>query len=56
MEPADDDELQKTLDDLRFTLKTSIAYHIWDRNEYFRLINERNDIVKRALLFLKENE
>lgn len=56
VEPTDDDELQKTLDDLRFTLKTSIAYNLWDRNEYFRLINERNDIVKRALLFLKENE
>lgn len=54
--PKDNNELQATLDDLRFTLKSSIAYDLWDRNEYFRLINERNDIVKRALLFLKEGK
>lgn len=54
--PKDDKELQKTLEDLRFTLKTTIAYDLWDRNEYFRLVNKRSDIVKRALLFLKEGK
>ena len=56
VEPKNDKELESALDDLRFTLKSTIAYDIWDRNEYFRLVNERNDIVKRALLFLKEGK
>lgn len=56
IEPKDDKELAATTDDLRFTLKAAIAYDIWERNEYFRLVNERNDIVKRALQFLKERK
>ncbi len=56
IEPKDDKELRSATDDLRFTLKASIAYDIWDRNEYFRLVNGRNDIVKRALIFLKEGK
>lgn len=56
LEPKDDKELAETLDDLRFTLKCSIAYDLWDRNEYFRLANERNDIVKRALEFLNKEQ
>lgn len=49
VKPADDAELQKTIPDLRFTLKALVAYDIWDRNEYFRIVNEKSDIVKRAL-------
>lgn len=56
IEPKDDAELQTSLADLRFILKCSVAYDIWDRNEYFKLVNERNDILQRALLFLKEGE
>ncbi len=56
VEPKDDKELQATLDDLRFTLKSTIAYDLWDRTEYFRLVNKRSDIVKRALQFLKEGK
>lgn len=56
IKPKDDKELQTTLNDLRFTLKSTIAYDLWDRNEYFRLVNERNDIVKRALQYLKEGK
>lgn len=56
VEPKDDKERQSTLDDLRFILKATIAYDLWDRNEYFRLINERSDIYKRALLYLKEGK
>lgn len=48
----DDAELQKTLKDLRFTLKSLIIYDIWDRNEYFQFINSRSDIVKKALEIL----
>ena len=56
VEPKDDQELATTLDDLKFILKATIAYDLWERNEYFRLINERNDIFKRALLFLKNEQ
>lgn len=54
--PKDDKEVEATVKDLRFTLKSSIAYDLWDRNEYFKLINKRNDIVKRALLYLNKGE
>lgn len=56
IKPKDDKELQTTLADLQFTLKSTIAYDLWDRNEYFRLVNKRSDIVKRALQFLKEGK
>lgn len=56
VEPKDDKELQSALNDLRFTLKATIAYDLWDRNEYFKLVNKRSDIVKRALEFLKEGK
>lgn len=50
--PADEAELQKTLPDLRFTLKSLIIYDIWDRNEYFLFVNRRSDIYRRALKVL----
>ncbi len=56
VEPKDEKELQSALSDLRFTLKATIAYDLWDRNEYFKLVNKRSDIVKRALEFLKEGK
>lgn len=56
VEPKDDKERESALKDLQFTLKTTIAYDLWDRNEYFRLVNKRSDIVKRALQFLSEGK
>ncbi len=53
VKPKDDEELQATVPDLKFTLKALVAYDIWDRNEYFRIINEKSDIVKRALEVLE---
>jgi len=47
--PKDDEELAKTLPDLRFTLKSLILYDVWDRNEYFMFVNRRSDILRRAL-------
>ena len=52
--PKDDEELQQTLPDIRFILKALVAYDVWDRNEYFRVINQRSDTVKRALEYLQE--
>ena len=56
VDPKDDKELAATLDELKFILKATIAYDLWERNEYFRLINQRSDIFKRAMLFLKNKE
>ena len=41
VKPKDDEELQATVPDLKFTLKALVAYDIWDRNEYFRIILRR---------------
>lgn len=49
VEPADSTELANTIPDLRFLLKSLIAYDIWDKNEYARLVNMRSDIVQTAL-------
>lgn len=54
IEPKDTAELEKTLPDLRFLMKSLIAYNAWDRNEYFRIINRRNDIVRKALEILSD--
>ncbi|MGM9695029.1 MAG: S41 family peptidase [Alloprevotella sp.] len=51
--PKDDEERKKTIEQLEISLKELIAYDIWDRNEYFRLVNRRNDILKRALEYLE---
>ena len=53
VKPKDDEELQATLPDVRFALKSLVAYDLWDRNEYFRIINEKSDIVQRAIKYLE---
>lgn len=47
--PKDDEELQKTLQQLRRQLKALIARDLWDMNEYFSVFNEGDDVVKKAL-------
>ena len=49
IKPKDDADLAGTIADLRRVLKSLIANNIWDRNEYFRLINMESDIVNRGL-------
>lgn len=53
IEPKDDAELSATLPDLEFNIKSLIVYDIWDRSEYYQFVNQRNDILKRALELLK---
>ena len=47
--PKDEAEKQETIKDLRFMLKALIAYNVWDRSEYFQMLNQKNDVVLRAL-------
>ena len=49
-----DDELQRTLPYLRLQLKALVARDLWDMSEYFQIMNERNDIVQRALEVIQQ--
>lgn len=53
VKPKDDAELQKTLPYLKTQLKALIARDLFDMNEYFRIINETSDIVKKAVEEIK---
>ena len=52
IKPKDEAELQQTLPHLRLQLKALIARDLWDMNAYFAIINESNDIIRRALELL----
>ena len=49
VKPRDEKERNNTLPMLRVQLKALIARDIWDMNEYFRLMNEHNHIVRKAI-------
>ena len=49
VKPKDDDELKRTLPMLCLQLKALVARDLWDMSEYYSIINEENDAVKRAL-------
>lgn len=52
IEPADDEELQRTIPYLSLQLKSLVARDLWTMNEYFRVWNKESDIVNRALKML----
>lgn len=43
------EECDKTLPMLKVQLKALIARDIWDMNEYYRIMNEQNRIVQKAV-------
>jgi carboxyl-terminal processing protease len=47
--PRDDEGLQRTIASLRIQLKALVARDLWDMSEYFSVLNERSEIVKKAL-------
>lgn len=49
IKPKDDDERLRTIVSLSKQLKSLVARDLWDMNEYFRISNEYNDIVKEGL-------
>ena len=53
--PKDEAERTAPRDDLKDVLKCLIASDVWDRNEYYTLVNRRNDVVKEALRQLTVN-
>ena len=54
IEPKNDEELERSLAYIRLQLKALIARDIWDMSEYFSVINERSEIVKKALDIIAE--
>jgi carboxyl-terminal processing protease len=54
--PKDDAELQKTLPYLKQQLKALIARDLWSMTEYFAIMNEQSDIVKRAIAVINNKE
>ena len=45
----DDDEVSRTMPQLRLQLKALIARDLWDMSEYFSIFNEESDVVQQAL-------
>ena len=52
--PKDEAEMEQTLPYLRLQLKALIARDLWDMSEYFSVINEDSEAVKKALELLSE--
>ena len=48
----DNEELAKTMPTLSLQLKALIARDLWDMSEYYAIINDDNNIVKKALELL----
>ena len=53
VKPKDDDELKRTLPQLRLQLKALVARDLWDMSQYFCIINENNHIVQKALQLIQ---
>lgn len=49
VKPKDDEELQMTIPRLKLQLKALVARDLWDMSEYFAVMNDGSDVVKKAL-------
>jgi carboxyl-terminal processing protease len=49
VEPKDEEELARTVSLLRIQLKALIARDLWEMKEYYQVMNESSDIVRRGL-------
>ena len=54
VKPSTDEERQQTLPVLSLQLKALVARDLWDMSEYYAIINEDSEIVKKALELLAE--
>ncbi len=52
--PKDEAELDRTLPYLKMQLKALIARDLWDMSQYYQIINESDDTVKKALEILEK--
>lgn len=49
LKPKDKEELEKTLPRLSLQLKALVARDIWDMSEYFAIMNEDSEIVRKGI-------
>ena len=52
--PKDDEERQKTIENIRLIVKGLVARDLWDMSEYFAIIYENDDVVKKAVELLSQ--
>ena len=53
IKPKDDEERQKTTDNIRRIVKGLVARDLWDMSEYFALIYDDDEVVKKAVELLQ---
>ncbi len=54
IKPKDDAEKAKTTENIRLILKGLVARDLWDMSEYFSIIYEKDDVVKKAIELLSK--
>ena len=52
VKPKDEEEVRQTLPYLRVTLKALVARDLWDMSQYFQVMNETSEIVRKAVELL----
>lgn len=56
VEPRDDKELQATLPRLKTLLKALVARDVWDMDQYFQIVNEQSDVIRKALQLMENKK
>ena len=54
IKPKDDTERQTTQDNIRRIIKALVARDLWDMSEYFCIIYEDDEVVKKAVELLQQ--
>ena len=53
VEPIDETEVKQTTATIKTIIKALIARDLWDMSEYYAIVYEDNDIVKKAIELLQ---
>lgn len=53
--PKDDEELKKAMPKLAMQLKALVARDLWDMSEYFAIVNEDSEIVRKGVEVITDN-
>lgn len=54
--PKDDEELKKSMPKLAMQLKALVARDLWDMSEYFAIVNEDSEIVRKGVEVITDNK
>ena len=54
IEPQNNEDLAKTKEQLRIQMKALVARDIWDMSEFYEIMNQSNDIFRRAVEILQK--